>query len=326
MPIVSSRTTSLSWIPSEHLEGPVRVPFDVGLTHYDEPPPDVLTDLGALQRAGRFRFVNRVEIEVVVDGGRLTDLRLRPGNGGITGMTNLLGGAVRFPAIPMPDLRSHEFAPDRTSVVFRQTAGARAPLPAPRLVRGRLRLVPPLVWTTLELTLRADGSSDARVIGASAFPRHWVYDAEDRLARKVAVTDPRSWLGDMTADENPWRGVDPPALTSPAESALERRLSTELMHARPTISRLAAGQTLFRQGEPGTHVALLLDGMIEVRHDGVPIAEIGPGAVLGERALLEGARTADVIALTPVTVALLEAASLRRGDLEQLVEGHRRAE
>lgn len=316
--------TSVSWIPSELLRGPLRVPFDVGLTHYDEPPPDRLTDIDALRRAGRFRFVNRLRAEADVADGRVTGVHLLPGSGGVIGLTNLLAGAVRFPAIQMPDLRSVETSPDGSVAVVRQTSGGRAPLPAPRLVRGRPRLVAPLVWTTLELVLHADGTSRHRVVGASAFPRHWVYDGGDALVEKVAVTDATSWLHDMTESDNPWRGVEAEVRTSSVETELERRLSVQIMSGRRTVERLRPGQSLFRQGDAGDHLALLLDGVVEVVRDGVQLAEIGPGAVLGERGLLEGARTATVLAVTDVTVAVVQGAALRREDLEVLVEGHRR--
>lgn len=316
--------TSLSWIPSELLRGPLRVPFDVGLTHYDDPPPDRLTDLPALRRAGRFRFVNRLRARADVDGGRITQVQVLPETGGIIGLTNLLAGAVRFPAVHMPDLLTQEVSEDGSVAVVRQTAGGRAPLPAPRLVRGRPRLVAPLVWTTLELTLHADGRTAHRVVGASGFPRHWVYDDAGTLVEKVAVTDADAWLHTMTETENPWAGVESEARTLPAESELERRLSSSVMGGRRTVRRLAAGESLFQQGEAGSQVALLLDGVVEVLRDGVRLAEIGPGAVLGERALLEGVRTSTVLAVTGVTVALVDGATLSREDLERLVEGHRR--
>ena len=322
---VDGAVTSLSWIPSELIRGPMRLAFDIGLTHYDEPPPDRLTDVDALRRAGRFRFVNHLQARAVVEDGRIVEVRPLPGCGGTIGLTNLLGGAVRFPAIQMPDLRTVEVSPDGSSAVVRQTSGGRAPLPAPRLVRGRPRLVPPLVWTTLELTFTPAGAS-ARVAGASSFPRHWVYDADGALVEKVAVTDSTAWLHTMTEDETPWRGTDEEAVTSEVETELERRLSALVMGGRRHVVRLAPGEALFRQGERGGQVALLLDGLVEVVHDGRRLAEIGPGAILGERALLEGARTADVIAVTEVTAALLDAEDLPRGDLERLVEGHRREE
>ena len=36
------------------------MPFEVGVAHYDEPPPEVLEDLDALREADRFRFANRL--------------------------------------------------------------------------------------------------------------------------------------------------------------------------------------------------------------------------------------------------------------------------
>ena len=72
-------------------------------------------------------------------------------------------------------------------------------------------------------------------------------------------------------------------MVTAVETALERQLSAELMHgaARPKIARLKAGDVLVRQGEPGTEVFLLLDGVIRVSRDGERLAEYGPGAMLG---------------------------------------------
>lgn len=319
--------TTLSWIPSELLDGPFRVPFDLGLTHYDEPPPDEITgpdQIEALRAAGRFRFVNALRAKATTADGRVTGVELLSGNGGVIGRTNLLGGALRFAAVPMPDLLRVDVAPDGSRAVVRQTAGGRAPLPAPRLVHGRPRLVPPLVWTTLELTLHADGRVERAVVDASDFPRHWVYDGDGRLVEKVATTAASRWLHATTEDDSPWRGATAPVRLSSAESELERRLSGQVMRDRPEVRRLAAGTSLFRQGEGGGHVALLLDGVVAVERDGVLLAEIGPGAVLGERALLEGARTATVTAVTPVVVALLDGSRLSLADLAALVDGHRR--
>ena len=50
------------------------------------------------------------------------------------------------------------------------------------------------MWTTLSLTLHADGRSRApRSIGASRFPRHWVYGADRRLSHKSGLTDFKDW-------------------------------------------------------------------------------------------------------------------------------------
>ena len=38
----------MSWIPSEAITGVIRIPFDVGIGHYDDPPPGELTDLAEI--------------------------------------------------------------------------------------------------------------------------------------------------------------------------------------------------------------------------------------------------------------------------------------
>ena len=76
---------------------------------------------------------------------------------------------------------------------------------------------------------------------------------------------------------------------------------------------------------PGTEVLLILDGVVRVEHDGERLAEYGPGALLGERAHLEGGvRTSSNIAVTPCRVAMFEADLIERSHLEELSAGHRR--
>ncbi|MGO8960919.1 MAG: cyclic nucleotide-binding domain-containing protein [Streptosporangiaceae bacterium] len=95
--------------------------------------------------------------------------------------------------------------------------------------------------------------------------------------------------------------------------------------AKPRIIRLAAGTTVVRQGEPGTDVYLVLDGVIRVEHDGERLAEYGPGALLGERAPLEeGVRTSALVAVTPCRLAAVDASLLDRSALHELSGGHRR--
>jgi CRP-like cAMP-binding protein len=55
------------------------------------------------------------------------------------------------------------------------------------------------------------------------------------------------------------------------------------------------------------------------------VAELGPGAVVGERAVLEGgARTSTLVARTPVRVAVAAADALDLDRLRELSAGHRR--
>ncbi|MDQ2981860.1 MAG: cyclic nucleotide-binding domain-containing protein, partial [Actinomycetota bacterium] len=68
-----------------------------------------------------------------------------------------------------------------------------------------------------------------------------------------------------------------------------------------------------------------LDGVLSVEVDGEPVAEVGPGALLGERALLEGGRrTATLRAATPARVAVVPADAIDEAALPELAAAHRR--
>src|SRR4029077_13654687 len=130
----------------------------------------------------------------------------------------------------------------KLSVRFVQTSGGRVAMPLPRKLNRPpfVQIVPPLVWTTLALTINADGLSKAEVVGASPFPRHWIYDDSLRLANKVAVTDFKSWTGDIFGVRTHWGAADSPAFVTEVETALERELSQTIMPggAKPAIRKL----------------------------------------------------------------------------------------
>ncbi len=116
-------------------------------------------------------------------------------------------------------------------------------------------------------------------------------------------------------------------MVTAVESALEHSLSVQLMHgaAKPSIRRVRPGDTVVRQGQPGADVYLVLDGVIRVERDGERLAEYGPGALLGERAHLEGGtRTSTLVAVTPCRVASVDASQFEWSDLVELSGGHRR--
>ena len=87
----------------------------------------------------------------------------------------------------------------------------------------------PTVWTTLGLTLRADGTSEFEVLGASKFPRHWIYDDDGQLAAKVGLANFKDWYRDAFGKYTPWGERDSKALVTAVETALERELSTRIM-------------------------------------------------------------------------------------------------
>jgi hypothetical protein len=321
--------TSVSWIPSEAIEGSQRLAFDAGMAHYDRPLPEKIVDLEALRDEDRFRFANALSAWVEVDGsGKITDCGYD--GGGMMGATTVkLGPVARtFEAIGLPDIKKK---PQRSkgSVTFVQTAGGRTGVPAPRRVRRKpfIQWQAPLVWTTLSLTIQADGKTKSQMTGASRFPRHWVYDQELELTHKSGLADFKDWYRKSFGKHTPWGDTDSKALVTAVESALERTLSAQIMQGghKPEIRKVPAGATLVRQGERGAEVFLLLDGVLRVEEDGRRLAEYGPGALLGERAHLEsGVRTSTLVAVTNCRVAAVHAAELDRGDLHELAKGHRR--
>jgi hypothetical protein len=328
---VQCGATALSWIPSEAVTGLARTVFTVGLAHYDAPPPGTLTgpaELAELRRTDRFRFANRLDAWAEFTDGQVTGYG--QDGGGTMGSTTVRVASfgATFAAVGMPDLCAGPEIGDGW-IRFAQTCGGRTALPGPRAVSRPpyLRLQAPLVWTTLAITLFADGRTDVALPGASPFPRHWVYGPDGELLLKAGVTDFSSWLGQPSWRHTPWGDQDSPVLVTAAETALERELSTRLMqHGRkPTIRRLDAGALLAEQGTPGDSLYLLLDGVLSVVVDGQTLGEVGPGAVLGERAVLEGStRTATLMAVTPVRVAEASSDALDIDALTELSQGHRR--
>lgn len=319
--------TTISWIPSEAMPNPVRLPLDVGIAHYDEPPPDTIEDLEALRIADRFRFANDLRAWIDVDDGRITGYG-HEGRGHL-GATNIKLGPVHvaFPAVSLPDVRPEpEVSP--TAVRFVQSSGGRTGVAMPRPVKYPpfVQISSPLAWTTLALTIHADGKFEHELTGASPFPRHWVYDRDGRLVQKSGVIDFGTWFFDESERRTPWGGGDSEALVTEAETQLERHLSRSLMKsAKPQIRHLKAGAVLCEQGEPETSIFLLLDGQLEAQVDGKAVAAIGPGAILGERAYLEGTgRTATLRATTHCTVAVANPETLTKDDLSGLAAGHRR--
>ncbi len=325
---MESSITSVSWIPSEAVTGPLRLPFEAGFSHYDQPPPDVVEDVERLAAEGRCRFANELRAWIEVEDGRIVDYGHR-GRSHIAQTRLRLGPrSVSFAAVPYPDVRPEPDVGDER-VRFVQTAGGRTAVPSPRPI-GRppfVRVVPPPAWTTLALTLYADGRAEQEVVGASPFPRHWIYDADGRLKGKTGTIDFKSWIAESAKGvHTPWGQEDHPALVTAVETALERELSRIIMGGRkPKIRKVRLGDTLVEQGAPGAELYLLLDGVLAVEVDGQGVAEVGPGAVLGERALLEGGkRTATLRAVTSCKVAVAAADELDRDALAEVASGHRR--
>jgi hypothetical protein len=326
---IESSVTAISWIPSDAIEGMPKLPFELGVARYDKPPPDRLEegDLERLRAEDRFREANRLAAWIEADDGKIV------GHGyegaGLVGSTTFNLGItdITIPGVAFEVLRQEpEVRGD--AVHFVQTVGGRAGFPAPRRVTGRpfVRIHSATAWTTLALTIRTDGSSEHALVGASTFPRHWVYDRDGNLVAKSGTIDFRAWYREAHAERTPWGDEESDAFVTAAESALEREISRDLLAGKmiPERRALEPEETLVEQGAPGGELYLVLDGVLAVDIDGEEVAEIGPGAIVGEKALLEGGtRTATLTARTRSRVAVIPGDLIDRQELERLAATRR---
>jgi Cyclic nucleotide-binding domain len=326
---IASSVTAISWLPSDAVEGMPTLPFELGVVRYDEPPPDRLEDgdLERLRAENRFREANRLAAWIDVEDGRIV------GQGyegtGVVGPTSISLGIsdITIPGVAFEVLRD-EPEVHENAARFAQTVGGRAGYPAPRRVTRRpfVRIHSATAWTTLALTIRTDGSSGHELVGASAFPRHWIYDRQGNLAAKSGTIDFKAWYEGAQAEPTPWGDEESGAFVTAAESALEREISNELMAGKaiPERRSIEPDETLVEQGAPGDELYLVLDGVLVVEIGGGEVAEIGPGAIVGERALLEGGtRTATLRARTRCRVAVIPSELIDRKELEELAATRR---
>jgi hypothetical protein len=326
--------STVSWIPSDLLEGMGKMATRMKLAHHDPPPPDSLgsdvhTTLEDLRSNDRFRFANELRAFIDVDDdGKITGFG--HSGGGLMGATTVeLGvGAITVPALTLPDRRG-EPEVSATSVTFTQTTGGRTGAPMPRAVKRPpfVQYFAPTVWTTLELTINTDGTHSGALIGASGFPRHWVFDDAGELSAKSSVAEYKNWMNTSFGGHTPWGDEDSPALVTAVETELEKQLQEHIMRgaAKPQIRRVKEGDTLVEQGMESDELFLLLNGVLVVEVDGEQLGELGPGAVLGERAVLEGgARTATLRAVTECKVAAAPSAQVDRDKLIDLAAEHQR--
>jgi Cyclic nucleotide-binding domain len=324
-----SSVTAISWIPSEAVEGMPKLPFSVGVAHYDEPPPDEIADLVAMCEADAFREANELRAFIEVEDGKIVDNgHLGRGHMGVT--TVKLGRReISVPGVAMPTLQPEPTVSD-SWVRFTQTAGGRTGLPTPRHVHGKpfFQISCALAWTTLSLTLYADGGAEHELVGASTFPRHWIY-RDGKLVDKSGLIDFKEWYRKAFGENTPWGEEDSEPFVTQVETALERQLSQTIMKSGTASKprRLDIDDTLVSQGEAGDEVYLLLDGVLTAEVNGETVAEVGPGAVLGERSVVEGVgRTATLRAVTPAKVVAIPAHELDSGALQELASGRRREE
>jgi cyclic nucleotide-binding protein len=317
---VESSITAVTWLPFGVLDSMPNLPIGVAVAHYDEPPGELLADLDALREADGFREANELRAWLELEDGAIVDYgldgRSLAGGGGL----DLGADQIAFPALEFPVIRP-EPQVEADGVRFSQTVGGRIGLPVPRPLAGKpyFHLGSATAWTTLELTLHPDGSSEGRLVASSPFPRHSVYDADGVLVDEQGVTDYETWHRQSTG-ESPWG----------EESALDEQLDRELDQvalrggAKLPRRRLAPGESLVEQGECGADMFMLVEGVLDVEIDGAVVAQVGAGALVGELAVLgDGRRTATLRAVRPSRVAILTDDAIAGSRLAQLVADRR---
>jgi hypothetical protein len=294
---VESSVTSVTWLPFAALDALADLPLAIAVAHHDEPPGEQLGDLDALREADAFREANELRAWIDVEDGRIVGHGIT-GRGHVGRSVEAGAQQLRFPAVQLPVIQPDADVRE-DSVRFVQTAGGSIGLPAPRPVRGKpfAHIGSAVAWTTLELVLHADGHADGRLVAASPFPRHSIYDADGRLVGDHGLDDFGGWYEEAFG-ETPWGSVD----------ELEDELTKVVLgtDARFERRRFSTGETLVRQGDPGREMFLILDGAFDVDIDGETVARVGAGAVVGELALLgDGRRQATLRAAGPARVAVL---------------------
>jgi len=300
----------LSWIPPEALEGAFKAPFRLGVAHYDAPPPPNSPDLDALLAEDAIRFANEIHGSVEVDRGRIIDYNLS-GRGRLGSTTlRLRSRGLTFAAVAMPELVSRPDVSD-TQVTFTHTAGGQTGVPVPRAVPHApfWRLSAPLAWSTLRLTMRANGTSEPGIADASPFPRHYLYDTNGQLTQKTALIRYRDWLRHADYDCSPWSGShDPVPVARAVRSEVEQVLADSILTSGVwRQQRLPAGGRLRDLAITNSEVHVLLDGVLVIEIDGQPAIEVGPGAIFdpalrtpeSKARVTVLARTASRIALMP---------------------------
>jgi hypothetical protein len=312
---IDASATAITWLPFGALERIPVVPLELAVAHHDEPPPEFVPDLDELRRQDAFREANELRAWVEVDGREIVDFgqagRSLMGDG-----PELEAQQVFFPAVEFPVIQPEPEAGDGW-VRFTQTVGGRIGLPAHRPVVGRpyFHVGAVSAWTTVELVIHNEGTTKTRLVTASPFPRHSLYGTDRRLVDVFGGDEFE--LGDGT----PWGDEATPAFAAAVESELERGLAISILHEGTKLirRRVLPGEALVEQGKTGRDLFVLLDGVFDVEIDGEVVAQVGSGAIVGERAVLgDGRRTATLRAVRSSRVAVIPADAISRPELAEI--------
>jgi CRP-like cAMP-binding protein len=141
-------------------------------------------------------------------------------------------------------------------------------------------------------TARVTAREDAWVLEIPARVVESAAAKHPKLAEVLAFHARARLLANLTRTSELFRALD-----DADRDALFAKLSTEMV---------AAGTTFIREGAANEHLWVVVSGRCEVRAAGGTVAELGPGAAVGEISLVSGApAVADVVAIEPAVLLRL---------------------
>jgi CRP-like cAMP-binding protein len=139
------------------------------------------------------------------------------------------------------------------------------------------------------------------------------------MTDRPPVLDRLEYLGDATRFSSPIRALMPSCALLGNFSAAEAGLFAQFLD----VYRCESGAQIVGEGEGGEFMLVVLEGRLgssERPHRGAQpaVAELGPGATLGEGALIDGEpHRASCVALDASLVAVLHRENLARVVIEQ---------
>jgi uncharacterized protein YdhG (YjbR/CyaY superfamily) len=106
------------------------------------------------------------------------------------------------------------------------------------------------------------------------------------------------------------------------QTEVENELAGRILQRgkRPKVRKVKAGVVLVHEGEQGKALFVLLDGRLSVKVEDKVLAELGPGSVVGERAVVDAGLQKSTV---PVTVLVLQGPGFAVGERHELKAGSR---
>jgi CRP/FNR family cyclic AMP-dependent transcriptional regulator len=96
-------------------------------------------------------------------------------------------------------------------------------------------------------------------------------------------------------------------VANPTQELALSTLNLTLFQNERAKKLVPAGETLFKEGEPGVYLYVLLKGEAKVLVDDVLVETAGPGTIVGEMALIDALpRSASVLCVTECTFVQID--------------------